>query len=164
MNIINSQYANYFVEIERIGIGGFGEVFKVYHKLDQQKYAIKKVPFFDVNDPNNIRAFNEVQCLAILNHPNVIRYHTSWLELDDNKTEMMEDIDTTIYPVLYIQMEICVCNLREFLIKRNYSGKNHNDFSFEKKCIHFLIDGLKYIHSKNILHRDLNPNNIFLDE
>jgi serine/threonine protein kinase len=119
LSIINSQYANYFVEIEQIGIGGFGEVFKVYHKLDHQKYAIKKIPFFDGEDPNNMRAFNEVQCLAMLNHLNIVRYHTSWLELDDKK---MEDINTSVYPVLYIQMELCVCNLRDFLMKRNYSG------------------------------------------
>ena len=39
-----------------------------------------------------------------------------------------------------------------------------NDFSYEKGCIEEIITGMKYIHQLNILHRDLNPNNIFLDK
>lgn len=165
LQVINSQYSNAFIELEKIGDGGFGEVYKAYNYIDAQKYAIKKVPFFDVNDPNNMRAFNEVRCLSTLTHENVVRYHTTWLELCDTKMDIMEDsvIDVAIYPVLYIQMELCAGSLRDYIMKRNYSGRKSN-MDFEKKCIDGIIKGLNYIHKNNILHRDLNPNNIFLDE
>lgn len=165
IQVINSQYSNAFIELEKIGNGGFGEVYKSYNYIDAKKYAIKKVPFFDVNDPNNMRAFNEVRCLASLSHENIVRYHTTWLELCDRKMEIMEDVemDSPIYPVLYIQMELCMCSLRDYMIRRNYSGKE-TDFTYERKCINGIINGLKYIHENKILHRDLNPNNIFLDE
>lgn len=164
IQIINSQYSTNFIEVERLGEGGFGEVYKAINYIDLQKYAIKKVPFFDVSDPNNVRAFNEVRCLSKLSHENVVRYHSSWLELSDKKMEIMEECDTNviIYPILYIQMELCMCNLRDYLRKRNYSGK-YGNMSFEKACINGIINGLKYIHANGILHRDLNPNNIFLD-
>lgn len=163
INVVSSQYSNAFIEMEKIGDGGFGEVYKVYNYLDSQKYAIKKVPFCDINDPNNMRAFNEVRCLATLAHENIVRYHTTWLELCDKKTDMIPDADTIIYPVLYIQMELCACNLRDYMMKRNYSG-NPNTFELEKQFIKGIISGLKYIHKHNVLHRDLNPNNIFLTE
>jgi serine/threonine protein kinase len=60
-------------------------------------------------------------------------------------------------------MELCSCSLRDFLRKRNYSGII-GDMEFEKKCISGIIRGLSYIHQNGILHRDLNPNNIFLDK
>lgn len=161
--ITNSQYSNAFLELEKIGNGGFGEVFKTYNYIDAQLYAIKKIPFCDIEDPNNIRAFNEVRCLSRLNHENVIRYNSTWLELSDKKMEIMDDIDIPIYPVLYIQMELCNESLKDYLMRRNYSGQTIN-FEYEKECISGIINGLKYIHNNDILHRDLNPNNIFLDQ
>lgn len=190
IQIINSMYSSNFAEFEQIGEGGFGKVFKAYNKIDGQQYAIKKIIFPDINDSNNIRSFNEVKYLSQLNHKNIIRYHTTWLELDDIKTDKLQDefseeefseeefsdknfinkslneqtdiILPKIYPILYIQMELCSCSLRDYLRNRNYSGII-SDMIFEKKCIRGIINGLLYIHNKGILHRDLNPNNIFLD-
>jgi serine/threonine protein kinase len=172
--INNSLYAMNFIELERIGNGGFGEVYKVYNRIDTHKYAIKIVPFNDVNDPNNFRAFNEVRCLSELSHQNIARYYTAWLELSDKSQlrhdesdeldEVNDDDDTSagIYPVMYIQMELCLGNLREYLMQRNYSGLS-SDMTTEKQMIYGIADGLRYIHDNDILHRDLNPNNIFLD-
>jgi serine/threonine protein kinase len=163
LRVMNSQYSNNFIELSKIGEGGFGEIYKVYNNIDAQQYAIKKIPFFESNEADNMRAFNEVRCLAELNHENIVRYHTTWLELSDMSNEFIEDSKFQIYPTLYIQMELCECSLRDYLVKRNYSGKKV-DMIFEKKCITGIINGVKYIHSKNILHRDINPNNIFLDK
>ena len=39
----NGKYHNEFIEIEKIGNGAFGNVYKTQHKLDTHLYAIKKV-------------------------------------------------------------------------------------------------------------------------
>lgn len=46
------------------------------------RYAIKKVVFrgIGVSHPRAQAVMREVQCLAQLDHKNIVRYHTSWLE------------------------------------------------------------------------------------
>ena len=46
------------------------------------RYAIKKVVFrgIGVSNPRAQAVMREVQCLAQLDHKNIVRYHTSWLE------------------------------------------------------------------------------------
>lgn len=46
------------------------------------RYAIKKVVFrgVGVSNPRAQAVMREVQCLAQLDHKNIVRYHTSWLE------------------------------------------------------------------------------------
>lgn len=76
-----SQYKKEFDEIEAIGSGGFGKVFRVKHKLDGTEYAVKKIPISteSINSVNNY--LNEVKTLAALNHPNIVPYKAAWLEL-----------------------------------------------------------------------------------
>ncbi|CAG2170976.1 unnamed protein product [Oppiella nova] len=44
-NSSESHYKSLFIELSAIGSGGFGTVFKVKHKIDDQIYAVKKVTF-----------------------------------------------------------------------------------------------------------------------
>lgn len=187
LKVNNSLYAMNFTELQLLGSGGFGSVYKVLNKIDMREYAVKIVPFINVDDPNNIRAFNEVRCLSELTHENIARYYTSWLELTDKITLLVDDNEDTdsdiddeanqiiqcvkphekinIYPVMYIQMELCTGNLKNFMDNRNKLLPSGfiQDFTIEKQIIKGIIKGMTYIHSKNILHRDLNPNNIFMD-
>ena len=73
-----SRYAKDFAEDGRLGRGGFGEVFRARNKVDGQPYAIKKVKARSkaALDP----VLSEVTVLSRLNHPNVVRFFTSWIE------------------------------------------------------------------------------------
>lgn len=69
------RFERIFNDIEIIGRGGFGEVYKATHKLENQVYAIKKI-FLPIgkNDLINQHKFlKEVRILSLMNHKNIIR-------------------------------------------------------------------------------------------
>lgn len=78
-----SRYAQDFVEIGRLGRGGFGEVVKARNKLDGGVYAIKKIH----HAPQLDRILSEVMLLNRLNHPYVVRYYATWVEQDLSSSE-----------------------------------------------------------------------------
>lgn len=176
----NSRLHQDFIELERIGEGGFGKVFKVYHKIDSSMYAIKKIPIknCDTESTNLEKTLTEVRCIAKLNHPNVIRYFNSWIEydianeeennLEFRKRSFSEDEDTlnqsnlpaNLKLTLFIQMEICDMNLKEWIIKRD-EMENFN-YDHAKNIFKQIVLGIDHIHSNNLIHRDIKPANIFL--
>uniref|UniRef100_A0A5S6QJV5 non-specific serine/threonine protein kinase n=1 Tax=Trichuris muris TaxID=70415 RepID=A0A5S6QJV5_TRIMR len=74
-----SRYLKDFVPVRCLGCGGFGTVVESVNKVDEQKYAIKRIPL-----PNREYAkemvIREVKALAKLDHPGIVRYYNSWFE------------------------------------------------------------------------------------
>lgn len=173
-------FFNNYQNLDLIGQGGNGWVYKVYNPLDKFEYAIKKIGI----KKNYVFALNEVRAMANLTHNNIIRYHNSWIEsrsidekvkfinshlitnVDVNSRDIVkyssdasdwEELDESNYnKFLFIQMELCKCNLREYL--------RENEVTINEKVniCKQILEGVKYIHSKNYIHRDLKPSNIFL--
>ena len=77
----HSRYASDFVEIGRLGKGGFGQVVKARNKLDGRFYAIKLIAQASASALTGV--LSEVILLSRLNHPNVVRYFTAWTEEDE---------------------------------------------------------------------------------
>ena len=74
----HSRYLNDFTKLGRLGRGGYGEVVKVRHKLENQIYAIKIIRETSASALNKV--LSEIVMLSQLNHPNVVRYFTAWTE------------------------------------------------------------------------------------
>ncbi|NXX62291.1 E2AK1 kinase, partial [Scopus umbretta] len=75
-----SRYLNEFDEVARLGKGGYGKVYKVRNKLDGQFYAIKKIKIKKATRRDCMKVLREVKVLAGLQHPNIVGYHTAWME------------------------------------------------------------------------------------
>uniref|UniRef100_A0A8C0UJK9 Eukaryotic translation initiation factor 2-alpha kinase 1 n=1 Tax=Cyanistes caeruleus TaxID=156563 RepID=A0A8C0UJK9_CYACU len=75
-----SRYLNEFEEVARLGRGGYGKVYKVRNKLDGQFYAIKKIEIKKATRRDCMKVLREVKVLAGLQHPNIVGYHTAWME------------------------------------------------------------------------------------
>ena len=77
-----SRYQREFHQLSLLATGSFGSVYHALHKLEQKPYAVKCVTFNTMGYYANALTLviREVRCLAQLNHPNCVRYYTSWLE------------------------------------------------------------------------------------
>lgn len=99
LSVQNSRYDNDFVEINLLGKGGFASAFRARNKLDGIDYAVKKIRLgSDIEEESAQhkenpyeKIFREIKNLARLEHVNVIRYYSSWLEFDDSDNRLMSD-------------------------------------------------------------------------
>lgn len=147
---LDARFKNDFEDIEKIGSGGFGQVFKARHRIDGKTYAIKRVKY------NNEKAEREVQTLAELNHVNIVQYRICW-EGEDYDPERRCRHTTRC---LFIQMEFCdKGTLEQWMEKRSQSKV---DKALTLELYEQIVTGVDYIHSKGLIHRDLKPGNIFL--
>ena len=82
------RYAREFSELEIVGKGGYGKVFKAKHRLDGSYYAVKRIPVspskyakIQERGAEELESMlREVRSLARFDHANVVRYHNAWLE------------------------------------------------------------------------------------
>ncbi|KAL9074515.1 MAG: hypothetical protein Q9157_004374 [Trypethelium eluteriae] len=73
-----SRYTREWVEMGRLGRGGFGEVLKARNNLDGRIYAVKKIK--QESSAGLTDLLHEVMLLSRLNHPYVVRYYAAWPE------------------------------------------------------------------------------------
>ncbi|XP_063859482.1 eIF-2-alpha kinase GCN2-like isoform X2 [Scylla paramamosain] len=82
-----------YVILELLGQGGFGHVFKVHNKVDDRIYALKRIRLDQQSEVVRRKIIREVKLLSSLNHENVVRYYTSWIdEFEQEMKEVQDDI------------------------------------------------------------------------
>ena len=144
----NQTTLNDFIKEKELGSGTFGSVYLVRRKEDNQIYALKTVTFDKLNKREQENSLNEVRILASVNHPNVIGYKEAFW--DDQKKS------------LNIVMEYA--DDGDLGSKISYM-RRENMFFNEKLIWSYaiqMIRGLKALHDKKIMHRDIKSANIFL--
>ncbi|XP_035858039.1 serine/threonine-protein kinase Nek4 isoform X6 [Sander lucioperca] len=136
---------NNYIFIRVVGKGSYGEVNLVKHKTDRKQYVIKKLNLTTSSKRERRSAEQEAQLLSQLRHPNIVTYRESW-EGDDCQ--------------LYIVMGFCEGGDLYHLLKRQ-----KGELLPERQVVEWFVQiamALQYLHERNILHRDLKTQNIFL--
>jgi len=95
-NVSNNRWINEFTQEGKIGRGGFASVYKAKNHFDENHYAVKKIKLRVKDIKANIgeeleRVLGESKFLARFNHPNVLRYYNSWLEIGVRAKEAAKD-------------------------------------------------------------------------
>lgn len=136
-----SRFKREFMQVSVIGVGEFGVVFQCVNRLDGCIYAIKKSKKPVAGSSFEKRALNEVWAHAVLGkHDNVVRYYSAWAE-DDH---------------MLIQNEFCDGGSLHARIQDHSLGESEL-----KILLMHVIEGLRYIHSNDLVHMDIKPENIF---
>ena len=135
--------------IKCIGRGAFGEVYLTNKKGSNQLYATKKVSKQKIESPSIKKYFiNEINILKELNHKNIIR---------------LETIRQTAHNFYIITEFYNGGGLSECLRKhRMIKGRPFSE-EIVQHLMRQIIDALKYLHSKRIIHRDLKLDNILIN-
>lgn len=136
-----------FETLESLGKGTYGQVYRVRRRVDGAVMVLKQVSMQGLSDSERKDALNEAEVMSQIQHQHVIRYYSSFLE-DDTLSILMEyapggDLGQTIKRAKASGTPLSEDLLWDYLIQ--------------------ICSGLKHIHEQRILHRDIKPQNIFLD-
>ncbi len=129
-----------FVLIEKLGAGGYGEVWRARDELRDSDVALKVLYSQFANSEPAWEVFQrEFTLTARLNHPGVLRVF-----------EPLRSADATVLPMV----------LATGGDLRQMRGASYT------KILPMLIDiaaALEHAHARRIVHRDLKPSNVLLD-
>ena len=136
--------ANYELETE-IGRGGMGVVYCARDKRLKREIAIKILPpELSFRADIRQRFLREAETAAQLNHPNIVPIYT------------VEERDNLVYFVMaYVKGD----NLGQRL-------QQHGPIPpvEVRRILREVGDALAYAHHRNVIHRDIKPDNIIIDE
>uniref|UniRef100_A0A183CE21 Cell division protein kinase 5 n=1 Tax=Globodera pallida TaxID=36090 RepID=A0A183CE21_GLOPA len=132
-----------YEKLGKIGEGTYGTVFKARNKDTEQIVALKIVRLDDEDEGVPSSALREICLLRELRHANVVRLQDV---VHTNKT-------------LNLVFEFCDLDLRKFFDTLD----GQIDQKLVRTLMHQLLSGLCYCHAHNVLHRDLKPQNLLIN-
>ena len=134
---------NFYLYGRQIGHGAFGKVNIALHIASGRLVAIK---IFSKKNLKNTRAKqkikNEIEMLSHFHHPFI--------------NQILDNFETDTH--IFIIMEYVCGDLLGFIRKRGKLSESVSKLIFKQ-----LIEGLKYIHKKKVVHRDIKLDNILID-
>lgn len=136
-----------YIPIKPIGRGAYGVVCSSINRETNEKVAIKKINNVFENRIDALRTLRELMLLRHIKHDNVIALK-----------DVMMPTHRMSFKDVYLVYELMDTDLHQ-IIKSSQSLSNDH-------CKYFvfqLLRGLKYLHSANILHRDLKPGNLLVN-
>ena len=142
--LISGQILAHYEIGEIIGSGGMGEVYLARDTRLNRNVAIKVLrDNFGPSHDTNGRLLREARAAALLEHPNICQIYEIAETPDHNFIVMQYVVGTT---------------LADLMAKRRLSLAESLDLSTQ------IIDGLAEAHARGIIHRDIKPGNVIVNQ
>ena len=150
-SLIGATLGNYKI-LAPLGQGGMARVYRASQENLGREVAVKVLPPWYAADRNFVDRFNlEAKMVAGLSHPNIVTIH------DFNEQ------DGHLYIVMQLVDGGTLKQLIEAMPERRGSVKSM-DLEEVNAIFKQLADALAYAHRKGIIHRDVKPVNVLLDQ
>uniref|UniRef100_A0A5B6Z819 non-specific serine/threonine protein kinase n=2 Tax=Davidia involucrata TaxID=16924 RepID=A0A5B6Z819_DAVIN len=134
---------------EVLGKGAMKTVYKAIDEVLGMEVAWNQIKINDlVQSPEDLqRLYSEVHLLSTLNHDSIIRFYTSWIDIDRRSFNFITEMFTS-------------GTLREY--RKKYKRV---DIRAIKVWARQILTGLVYLHGHDppVIHRDLKCDNIFVN-
>lgn len=132
---------------KQIGQGAYATVCFGLHKETSRKVAIKIYEKYKLLDPQRRKSVRcEIRLMERLRHPNIVIFHEA---LDTSKQ-------------IYLVMDfVGGGSMHHFLKKR--PGRRLED-QVAKRLFYQVCQGIRYLHDRHVVHRDVKLENLLLDE
>ncbi len=142
-NLIGATLGQYTI-LEEIGRGGMATVYKARQQSVNRVVAVKVLPPHFLHDPGFLERFTrEVDVASHLEHPHILPIY------DYGETD----------GVPFIAMRFLGGGSMAQLVRRGIPT-----IEWTRKPFTQIAQGLDYAHQEGVIHRDLKPGNIMLDE
>lgn len=134
------EWNHYIIHKNAIGKGSYSKVYSGYHKDTKLEIALKKISFSKLHSNVKDKVISEINILQKMNHPNIIKLYEYKFDGD----------------YLLLVTEYCKDgDLEQWM-------KNDHNIIEKIDIIKQIVTGIEYMHTNNILHRDIKPQNILL--
>ncbi|HND50922.1 MAG TPA: protein kinase, partial [Pirellulaceae bacterium] len=149
--LLDRKYKGFFLGkyklLGHIGTGGMSSVYLAEHRLMGQRRAIKVLPKSRVADSSYLARFiREAQATASLDHRNIVRAYDVDNEGDTH----------------YLVMEYVAGKDLNTVVKD--LGAERLGYEQIADFVAQAADGLQYAHEHKLIHRDVKPANLLVDE
>ncbi|CAO3666433.1 unnamed protein product [Umbelopsis ramanniana] len=129
-----------------IGAGTFGSVYLAINLDTSTVMAVKEIRFPDSSSLSALHKSikEEMKVMEMLQHPNIVQYYG--MEVHRDKVNIF--------------MEYCENGSLGGLLEH---GGSIEDEIYVVDYVYQLLEGLAYLHSNSVVHRDIKPDNILID-